>query len=145
MSKDEQAKKLTQDLLDAAVDRAIINQKAQGREFSLQDIKRLKAKHVFDKEDIILDAAVKDKKDNDELFDKIMNPNFKYKSVQFSKPSTNTDTEDWSAGFDEGYGVGFEEGKMAAEKEWRAIAQDTIGMMTMFFGEVPERKDKTNE
>ena len=51
MSEDEQAKKLTQDLFDAAVDRAIINQKAQGREFSLQDIKRLKAKHVFDKED----------------------------------------------------------------------------------------------
>ncbi len=47
MSEDEQAKKLTQDLFDAAVDRAIINQKAQGREFSLQDIKRLKAKHVF--------------------------------------------------------------------------------------------------
>jgi hypothetical protein len=145
MSEDEKAKKLTQDLFDAAVDRAIIDQKAQGREFSLQDIKRLKAKHVFDKEDIMLDAAIKDKKDNDELFDKMINPNFKHRSVHFAKPSTNTDTDDWNSGFDEGYGVGFEEGKMAAEKEWRAIAQDTIGMMTMFFGEVPQRKDNSNE
>jgi hypothetical protein len=118
---DPKASKLTDEVLENAFKRAIINSKEYGMEFTMKQIEKLRSETILRREEVELDAIHKDNRDK--LF----------------KLLTQSPEDESERQFSDGWGVGFEEGREHAAKTWRRKGQDLMWLMSEFFGDLDEK------